>query len=192
MDYTAEYLRGAVYIRAAHGGFVLAFNERSAADGAGIGKLKAALGTFFGNAEHLRDNIARLTDSDKVADIDIFLGDKIAVMQSSARDFSTCEHYRLKDSHGGDRARSADIQLDVEKLCILFLGRKFIRHRPFWGLSGIAERFALSKIIYLYNNAVNIERQSIAHLAYLFDTGNDLIGGGNALIIGDSLKAERL
>ena len=179
MDKVAHELRRAIGVGAADSRLVVLRN-RAAAGGANRREL-IALGlsaASLNDREHLGDDLARLADKHGVADVDAALNDKVAVVQRRTADGGAGEQHGLKYADRGQNARSADVYLDIKQLCGLFLGRIFIRLRPFGVLCGAAQKLARREVIDLDDRAVDgviVLAAPVAYYFYLRDNILDIV-----------------
>ena len=136
---------------------------------------------MLADREHLGNDLARFADNDGIADADALFLDEIPVVQSRAADGCACQKHRLKDSHGSEHARSADVDFNIEQLCRLLLGRIFVGFRPFRVLRGAAELLSHREVIHLYDRAVDsvvIFAAVVADFAYLLNHLVDSVADG--------------
>ena len=143
--------------------------------GGHIKDLFGAISLFGVGANDLGDDVARLTNGNRIAEHYSLLADKINIVERGTADRRSGKSYRIKDRRRCKHAGSAERKLDIDKLRFLLLWRELVCNRPFRCARSVAEDLALRKIIHLYYNAVNIVRKVGAERAYLIYMRLDLI-----------------
>ena len=156
----AQQLRGTFGIGTAGHGFVLFFDELTAAGRTIIRQLinlRALL--MMNDREHLGNDLTRFAYLYGIADRYAELTNKILIMERGAGYGRTRQKNRLEDADRRDCSCSADVDLNIEQFCLFFFGRLFIGFRPTREFCGTAEQCTVGKVIQLDHRTVDIARQ---------------------------------
>ena len=92
--------------------------------------------------------------------------------------------HRRRSQHTG----ASDRHGDVCKLCEFGLGREFVSHSPLRRFRPLAEITPPRKGIKLYDNAVNIIFQPVAHIAELSYVRENVLAPAHRNTLGDHRK----
>ena len=131
MEYVPVLLCGTFGVRASERRLVLVSYSLCAAYGTFLGEsVRHGVFSMSHGLYYLGDNFARLAHKDSVAYADILFADKLLLEEHRPADGGSCQLNRLKDGSGSYGARSANVDLYINKLCFLFFGRIFVSHRP--------------------------------------------------------------
>ena len=108
----------------------------------------------------VRDNFPGFFHNDMIADPDILAGDFVRVMQADARHLGARDFNGFEFRHRRQRARFADLHVDVLDLCARLPEFHFVGDDPAGGFAGCAELLALADAVDLDNQAIRfiIER----------------------------------
>ena len=104
----------------------------------------------------------------------------------------TCQLNRVKYRHRSKRAGPSDIYFDLVQRGFLFLGGILECHCPLRDLSSCSYFSTQRETVHLDNGAVNIERQTPAHFAYLPDSLHRFVSGVDNAVIRDNVKSQGL
>ena len=104
-----------------------------AANRAMVGKdvrLRVRRPLFEHRPKHLRNDVARPLNAHRIADADVLAGDFILIVQRGVGDDDAADRHRIEPRDRRQRARAANLDLDVAQHGRRLLGRKFMRNGP--------------------------------------------------------------
>ncbi len=125
-----------------------------------------ALAVFLDDLLDVRDHVARTLDPNRVADIDVFLGDLLGVVEARPRDGDAADVDRLEQGDGSQSAGSADLNRHVDDGRHFRAGRELVGEgvavvtgRPAEFLAGLA-------VVDLDHGAVDLVVQFVTALEH--------------------------
>ena len=117
--------------------------------------------------DHLRDDVARLVNDDRVADAHVLAAQLVVVVQRRARHNRAVHRGRIELGDGRERTGAPDLPGDVAQDGRLFLGRELERDAPARCLRREAQRFLQRELVDLHHHAVDVVVEAVAVLECL-------------------------
>ena len=155
----------------------LLLDEGCPAGGALRGHHEGALGAvacILDGGDDLGDDVTGLAQDDEVANEDALASNLLRVVQGRARDVRARDQHGFHDAVGGDAARAAHLDADVEQARVDLFGRELVGGRPARRARGRAEGTLQVQVVDLDDDAVDLVDEAVAVRA---DLGDPLFDG---------------
>ena len=133
-------------------------------------------GPFFKvDADDFGDDIPPLFNGDEIANSDVFPGDLLLIVQRGARNGTAREKNRLELCNGGEDARPADLDGDIENAGMGLFGRELIGDGGAGGLARRAENVIGGQVVHFDDDPIDLKGKLGALFFNLFGKLHDLI-----------------
>ena len=120
------------------------------------------------NRNYLRNYISGFTYCNSIPDTDSLFRNKVLIVKCCPAYNRSGNKHRLKVCNRCKHTGTSDIDFNINNLCLFFFRRILVSYSPFREFWGASEFIPSIKIVYLYNSAVNIERQCITYFTDTF------------------------
>ena len=117
------------------------------------------------DAHDLRNDVARASDDDGIADPDVFARQFIHIVQGRIADRDAADESRLQARNRRQCTGAPNLKFDVAYGRERLLRREFVRNSPTWRARNEPELTLRLQIVDLVHHAVDLIRQAIPHLA---------------------------
>ena len=143
---------------------ILRLHYRLPADGAGLRHLKDLLvpgPEFLDRTHHLRYDVPRPLDDDRIAFTDVLAMDVLFVVQSSVADGHATDVHGFQFGVGVEGARPPHIDADSQQLGDPFVGGELVRDGPPWSVGDLSQGELLCEAVNLDHYTVGLVVQCL-------------------------------